>query len=157
MTRNLLPALKTQLDGFTVTGTGSNGLANGTTHTYNWSDYGDHLSTPGKQVWGFKVSDPHRPASIGAGSEEGRARYQVEARWPLDGGDGNLLNQTDYEQLVEDEIHSQIRSVETSIGNQADVIAHVSEAQSVLEQSDDGTVVRGVRVEVFVDRIETYA
>ncbi len=157
MTRNLLPALKSQLDGFTVTGDGSNGLANGTTHQYDWSSVGEHLGTPGKQVWGQKVSDPHRPADIGAGAEEGQARYQVEARWPLNGGDGNLQDLEKYEQLVEDEIHSQIRNVETSIGGDEEVIAHVSDAQTVVDEGGDGTVVRGVRVEVFVDRVETYA
>lgn len=75
----------------------------------------------------------------------------------MNGGDGNLQDLEKYEQLVEDEIHTQIRNVETSIGGTEEVIAHVSDAQTVVEEGPNGTVVRGVRVEVFVDRIETYA
>ncbi len=156
MTRNLLPDVKAILDGFTVTGDGSNGLANGVTHQYDWSELGEHLGTTGKQMWGQKVSDPHTPASIGGGAEEGQQRIQVDIRWPLNGGDGNILNQTSYEQLVEDAVHTLIRNNETSFGGTSEVVAHITDARSVVEDAGK-TVVRGISLDILIQRIETYA
>lgn len=153
MTRNLVPAVKSTLDGFSVTGDGSNGLANGVSHSFPWNDYGEHLQGRGRQVWGFKVSDPHEIADVGAGAETGIQRVQVDVRWP---NDPDITNISDYEQLVEDEIHTQIRNNETSLGDSDAFIAHISDAQSVLEEAD-GTIVRGLRLDVRIRRIEVYA
>lgn len=153
-TRNYLPALKAELDGFQVYGTGANGLQDGVTHTYPWSELGSHLGNTGRQVWTRKVSDPHGASSLGGQSEEGNQRLQVDVRWPLNQGD--ILNQTDYEQLVEDKLHALVRNVENTFGGRGAIHAHVVDAQSRVEDAGR-TVVRGLRVDVNVQRIQTYA
>lgn len=149
-TRNYLPAIESELDGFSV----SDGHASSV--SFPWVEYGQHYGSTGEFVTGFLVDHPSRVADVGGGAEEGEPRYQVDVYW-ADRADINDMES--FRRGVEDSVSDKIESNETSLGDSNAIIAHVTNVrngdQKVTREGDTWVSYRLI-FEITVQRIETY-